>query len=708
MTVLFRDGYWRDVVVLLVVTVLLGSGVAWSVGWGVDAFFGDAIQNLVGEAGEYDALIQIRDNQDEAPLEALQHRVAESLPGAQLQKAVSLAGQSHYLLRLPSELRQAETFTALRDMFQDIPGYVGLTYMVEPSISVTVVHPAVARELEAAFAEHPDVDFVFHKGDGLQIVLKQAESMQRVTQQVEAFLANREILEVRMPLGVTLPHPEATATELKAALEEAWGDDFVLATGADDSDEDIDAFVATLSEMRNFLLGYATRVEVAGAADRVGSQVIVMPAAPVGHGAGEVLTVRLESVTDDGAGAWGFIVSGTYAPDMAGAWTAFEWLPDGSAGEPIGTAVFTNEQGELEATLAESVQLLNNLAHFAEEAREGVGQAQALLDSFEDALQRLAGLSEQVNALEHALAAAGSEGPVNVGEVVLPLLVSNWLARNSAETAASSPLEQAEQQLGGLDVSAIHRTLQLLAGRFDELANLDVAAVVRQIEQVQRTLPHLNDGDIARSIDLIDRNLDGSTIAGDRISLVTARGPSREEAEAVVRTVMEGDDVRVYQTAAGVVTPNARAALTQILSQMRQVVAALVAIGVVLLTLLLDHSALLSVLQSKRVGRREAIRLQRTARWLGAGTGALLLTVIGLLSGARLPYVGVWGLTLAGAVIGLVVALVARRINPVNWDEVVAGESLGLHHAQVMREIVIPAARPGLLVWLNRRNQRFA
>lgn len=708
MTVLLRDGFWRDVVVLLVATVLLGSAVAWSVGWGVDAFFGDAIQNLVGEAGEYDALIQIRDNHDEAPLEALQHRVAESLPGAQLQKAVSFAGQSHVLLRLPRELRDAETFTALRDMFQDIPGYIGLTYMVEPSISVTVAHSAVARELAAEMAKHPDVDFVFHKGDGLQIVLHHADAMQRVTQQVEAFLAEREILEVRMPLGVTLPHPEATAAELKAALEEAWGPNFVLATGADDSDDDVDAFVATLREMRSFLLSYATRVEVSGAAGRVGSEVVVMPAAPVGHEAGDVLTVRLEGVSDDGTGAWGYIVSGTYMPDTAGAWTAFERLPDGSAGAPIGTAVFTNEQGELEATLAESVQLLNELAQFADEAREGVSQAQALLDSFEAALQRLAGLSEQVNALERAIAGAGGDGPVNATEILLPLLLSHWLERNHAEASAASPLEQAEQQLGGLDVSSIYRTLQLLAGRFDELANLDVSAVVRQIEQVQRALPHLNDGDIARSIDLIDRNLDGSTIAGDRISLVTVPGPSREEAEAVVRTVMESDGVRVYQTSAGVVTPNARAALTQILGQMRQVVAALVAIGVVLLTLLLDHSALLSVLQTPRAGRREAIRRQRTARWLGAGTGALLLTVIGLLSGARLPYVGLWGLTLVGAVMGLVVALVARRINPVNWDEVVAGEALGLHYAQVMREIVIPAARPGLLVWLNRRRQRFA
>ena len=75
-------------------------------------------------------------------------------------------------------------------MFQDIPGYIGLTYMVEPSISVTVAHPAVARELGAEMAKHPDVDFVFHKGDGLQIVLNHADAMQRVTQQVEAFLRN--------------------------------------------------------------------------------------------------------------------------------------------------------------------------------------------------------------------------------------------------------------------------------------------------------------------------------------------------------------------------------------------------------------------------------------------------------------------------------------------------------------------------------------
>src|SRR5690625_1354625 len=234
MSVLFRDGFWRDVVVLLVVTIMLGSGIAWGVGWGVDAFFGDAVHHLVGEAGEYDAIVQIRDKQDNGTsLEALQHRVDESLPGARLQQAVTLAGQTHYLLRLPAELRRADIFEGLRDTFRDVPGYIGLTYMVEPSISVSAVHPSVVAELQERMADHADVDFVFRHGESLHIVLKQADAVNRVTRQLETFLMEREILEVRMPLGMTLPHPEATAAQLQAALEETWGPGSVLATGLD-------------------------------------------------------------------------------------------------------------------------------------------------------------------------------------------------------------------------------------------------------------------------------------------------------------------------------------------------------------------------------------------------------------------------------------------------------------------------------------------
>jgi ABC-type arginine transport system permease subunit len=49
----------------------------------------------------------------------------------------------------------------------------------------------------------------------------------------------------------------------------------------------------------------------------------------------------------------------------------------------------------------------------------------------------------------------------------------------------------------------------------------------------------------------------------------------------------------------------------------------------------------------------------------------------------------------------------ARRISPVDAEEWVAGVALGLNPAQVMREIVVPANRPGLLLFLNRARQVF-
>ena len=44
----------------------------------------------------------------------------------------------------------------------------------------------------------------------------------------------------------------------------------------------------------------------------------------------------------------------------------------------------------------------------------------------------------------------------------------------------------------------------------------------------------------------------------------------------------------------------------------------------------------------------------------------------------------------------------AIKINPISKDEVFAGLSLGFPFKTIMREIVIPAGRPGMLQILNR------
>jgi ABC-type amino acid transport system permease subunit len=84
-----------------------------------------------------------------------------------------------------------------------------------------------------------------------------------------------------------------------------------------------------------------------------------------------------------------------------------------------------------------------------------------------------------------------------------------------------------------------------------------------------------------------------------------------------------------------------------------------------------------------------------------------MLTAMFTLSGGGIPYLPWLGVPLLGAAMGLLIANNAEKISPISPDEVAAGEALGLSFDEVMREIVIPNGRPGILQTLNRRKMKF-
>jgi hypothetical protein len=94
-------------------------------------------------------------------------------------------------------------------------------------------------------------------------------------------------------------------------------------------------------------------------------------------------------------------------------------------------------------------------------------------------------------------------------------------------------------------------------------------------------------------------------------------------------------------------------------------------------------------------------------RVYGMAIGAVMLTAMFIIAGGGIPYLPWIGVPVIGAALGLLVAGNAEKISPVAADEVMAGEALGLSFDEVMREIVIPAARPGLLQKLNNRKVKF-
>ena len=53
------------------------------------------------------------------------------------------------------------------------------------------------------------------------------------------------------------------------------------------------------------------------------------------------------------------------------------------------------------------------------------------------------------------------------------------------------------------------------------------------------------------------------------------------------------------------------------------------------------------------------------------------------------------------------VATQCQKISPAPCDEIVAGIAMGLTHTQIMREIVVPSSRPGLLTFMNKSKTMF-
>jgi len=87
--------------------------------------------------------------------------------------------------------------------------------------------------------------------------------------------------------------------------------------------------------------------------------------------------------------------------------------------------------------------------------------------------------------------------------------------------------------------------------------------------------------------------------------------------------------------------------------------------------------------------------------------GAVLLTAMFVLARGGIPYLPWVCVPLIGAVLGLIVACYTEKISPISDEEIMAGQSLGLSMDGIMREIVIPSGRPGLLQKLNQRKVKF-
>ena len=273
--------------------------------------------------------------------------------------------------------------------------------------------------------------------------------------------------------------------------------------------------------------------------------------------------------------------------------------------------------------------------------------------------------------------------------------------------------------LKSFDAPGAQNTLTGLNSRLGELQQINTPMITAQLQYMASAVPNLKDEDIGKSVKILDKFIAGQVIPGERIQILTTNNISTDAIAPIVNREAGHTNAALYSASLGVIEPNARAEVMQILGQVKAILAGMTAIIATILFLVLDHTAVMTVIRRQRLAgkvpsrgwKKLLFRLTTTftaaERQYGMVIGAVLLTAMFILAGGGIPYLPWIGVPVVGALLGLIVANNTEKISPVATDEVTAGEALGLSFDEIMREIVIPAGRPGLMAKLNKSKLKF-
>ncbi len=754
MYALLRGGFIRDVVAVLIMTVFVGSIAAATVSAAANRFFEDTVSSIVGDYGEYDLIIHVRQEAWREATRAIEQMLHRDFPGARMKQSVTVLSRANFFVSLP---RTDEAIvTRLTRAATEVPGFAGYTVVIEPKVTVSGVGARVAPIIRPQLASIEGVRFTLKDGGNIHLVCDSGDSARAVAQTAETILRRYHLVDVRsegdgaqgsdcqslidrVTAGddvasvhdVTADGAAQEARELGQALREmkrfiqAWAPQAVITLkdasvqpeeslvlsatprppGSAVGDGDIVVALtevsgsmargivvnADLNPATGELTAYATDGEAVGS--RVGAGRLVLPDRELANSLEEASAVlgRLGEATDamlEATQGWEQALDayGTAVDSMIKLQRALEWVGIG-AGAGVGTAP---GRVRIDPASVRSLAELTSKSLEAIQTLEAAAEAAAMLTSHYDPLlsnvrlwqDRLNSFSRKLETIQSAANGAGD---------VVALL-------DEMSAAAAGILSTLQE----LDAAALAEQLEVLRSDFDSLAGLDVEAISKQLEAVQSSAPDFSGEGAARSIRLIDQFIEEQQESSGKVELLIESDATQEQLATAIEKAA-GTGTAVYILPPGVVQPGVRSEVRSLLKSVKGTISGLAAYAIVLVSLILDHSTVIAgaramALYGEGASRRDA----RAAYGYGACVGAFLLGTIAAVTRAALASMGFPVFVLLGAAMGLVTTWVAPRLSPVSAGEVEACIALGLSPSEAMREVVVPAGRPGMFSLLNR------
>lgn len=446
---LFGDGFLRNIAVLILVSVLVGSGLAYGISWAVDNYFGDTVTGLIGKFGEYDFVIHVRQDVASQAFQQVKHILDQELPGSKVTQGVSVAGKANLFVSLAPEHKNRNVLEHIYAYFSSVPGYAAYTIMIEPSVFIGGVEGGVRDRLIRQIEGVKGVKFAFSTGNSIGVVLESLDDAKRIRPALQEILDQYRILQVRLPMTYQGTDLMNMGREIASRLRQmdpapAVAEDITMAQ----SDDDFGSMATALVEMKRFLTSYASQVTIdlsgggQAATELVpGKQLVIVADGAAGReptGPGEQPLAPGDRIRDDSVivqitdvdparqTASGYIVQGDGARLPATGAMGYVLIKGSRVGELVGTATVFNDRYQLIYAIDESVRLLRQLQALSRDADAAAGHVDQTLVAVDGTLKNIGAVK---NALRKV--SDGLEGPLTKLEDVDVSALLDALRRTS-------------------------------------------------------------------------------------------------------------------------------------------------------------------------------------------------------------------------------------------------------------------------------------
>lgn len=263
---ILKHRFRNDLLIWLIVVILVGSSLAGGIGYLADNYFGDTVNSLMGDYGKYDFLLTVNQELTDSAMKEIKEVKEEKLPGSKLKKGITVAGTVNYFLQVDDKLRTKAVFSKVDDYFEEIIGVDNVSLMAEPKISLQGMIGDTKNFFNQKISNLSEVDFILPTSSGLNIILKQSADLQETTEKIEGILDDYRLLQIRFPIAQSPEEITELNLNLRQKLQKEFSSQEIQSLNSGQR-KDLDDLIKTMTQMKKFLMEYATIVEAELPAD---------------------------------------------------------------------------------------------------------------------------------------------------------------------------------------------------------------------------------------------------------------------------------------------------------------------------------------------------------------------------------------------------------------------------------------------------------